>query len=274
MHPHRIGLAGRLAHLLTWLTAFLAGTAQAAEFVAPYVDTVVEDVEMILDLAAVGPGDYLVDLGSGDGRFVIGAARRGAIAHGVELEPDLVARARARASDAGVGDRTAFLEGDIFDADLSMATVVTIYLFPEANLALRPKLLSELTPGTRLVSNSFHMGDWEPDDRAQGRTSGGALLWIIPAPVAGTWALDFDGRRGRLELRQRYQRIEARLVLDDETLPIAAATLRGDRLSIVTAAPATPLAIGGRVRGDELIGTVQAGERLLELTGRRETGTK
>lgn len=273
MHPCLHDRARRTASLCLLLALGLAGTARAAEFVAPYVDTVAEDVELILDLADVGPGDYLIDLGSGDGRFVIGAARRGAVAHGVELDPALVERARRNAADAGVAARTAFLAGDIFEAELSMATVVTIYLFPEANIALRPKLLAELAPGTRLVSNSFHMGDWEPDARAQGRTSGGALLWIVPARVEGAWTLDFDGRSARLEVQQRYQRVEARLLVDGESVPLAEARLRGDVLTVVTATPATPLALRGRVRGDVLRGTVQAGERVLALRGRREHGS-
>lgn len=249
----------------------LAPSAHAAEFVAPYVDTVEEDVELILDLADVGPGDYLIDLGSGDGRFVIGAARRGALAHGVELEPTLVARARRNAADAGVSERTAFLEGDIFAADVSMATVVTLYLFPEANIALRPKLLAELAPGTRLVSNSFHMGDWEPDARAQGRTSGGALLWVIPATVAGPWRLSVGDRTAHLVLRQRYQRIEAaELEFDGRTVAITAATLRGDMLTVVAETAAGALALQARIDGDRLTGTAQLGEQVLALRGERE----
>jgi hypothetical protein len=267
-HPH--GLAETVRALVT-LFALLAGVAaQGAEFVAPYVDTVEEDVELILDLADVGPGDYLIDLGSGDGRFVIGAARRGALAHGVELEPTLVERARRNAEAAGVAARTAFLEGDVFAADVSMATVVTLYLFPEANIALRPKLLAELAPGTRLVSNSFHMGDWAPDARAQGRTSGGALLWVVPAQVEGHWRLTVGERAGRLELRQRYQEIEAALEFDDREAAIETATLRGDVLTIVAATDAGALALRARAVGDTLTGSAQAGEQVLTLTGNRE----
>ena len=161
----------------------LAGTpAYAAELVAPYVNTVPEDVELMLDMAAVGPADYLIDLGSGDGRIVIAAARRGARGHGVELQPELVELANANAKAAGVADRVHFIEGDIFAADLSGATVITLYLFPEANLQLKPKLLAELPPGTRVVSNAFHMGDWQPIKHEYGRTSGGAMLWVIPPP--------------------------------------------------------------------------------------------
>lgn len=255
--------------LIVSLGLLLAPTPRAAEFVAPYVDTVEEDVELILDLADVGAGDYLIDLGSGDGRFVIGAARRGALAHGVELEPTLVARARRNARAAGVASRTAFLEGDVFDADVSMATVVTIYLFPEANIALRPKLLAELAPGTRLVSNSFHMGDWVPDERAQGRTSGGALLWVIPAPVAGSWHIAVGDRPGVLEVRQRYQEIDAELEFDGAPATIEAAGLRGEILTLVAETAVGALALRARVDGDLLEGTAQLDETVLTLTGER-----
>src|SRR5690606_30264646 len=114
------------------------------------------------------------------------AAARGAFAHGVEIEPELVELARRNARRAGVDGRTAFVEGDIFEADIGAASVVTLYLFPDANLALRPKLLAELAPGTRVVSNSFDMGEWTPDVHdMSARSSGGILLWIVPADVAG-----------------------------------------------------------------------------------------
>ncbi len=165
--------------LFTLLILFMLSRAHAAEFVAPYVQTVAEDVELILDLAEVGPDDYLIDLGSGDGRFVIAAGRRGAMAHGVELNPDLVALARESAVKAGVTERVAFLQEDIFAANIRAASVVTLYLFPDANIQLRPKLLAELQPGTRVFSNSFHMGDWEPDDTAHARsqTPAQVLAW-------------------------------------------------------------------------------------------------
>ena len=233
--PARIGVFDAMLRALTLcVVLWLAAAAHGAEFVAPYVDTV-KDVEMILELAGVGPGDYLIDLGAGDGRFVIGAAQRGALAHGVELEPALVERAGANAERAGVSIEPDSEIGDIFDADISMATVVTIYLFPEANIALRPKLLAELAPGTRLVSNSFHMGDWAPDARAQGRTSGGALLWIIPADASNCLALHNAPGPARLTIEQRYQRIDARMEIDGAHVPLESAVLRGDVLQCVAA---------------------------------------
>jgi hypothetical protein len=148
--------------------------------------------------------------------------------------------------------------------------VVTLYLFPEANIALRPRLLAELAPGTRLVSNSFDMGDWTPDGRAQGRTSGGALLWVIPAPVAGVWTLDLDGGRARLEIDQHYQMLDVRLAVDGVALPVEDARLRGTALTVVGADPDRPFALHGRVNGSRLTGTVQLGETVHAVRGHQE----
>lgn len=144
---------------------------------------------------------------------------------------ELVALAAANASKAGVSDRVTFLEGDIFEADLSLASVVTAYLFPEANLQLRPKLLAELPPGTRLVSNAFHMGDWTPDRREYGRTSGGAMLWIIPAQVGGDWMLALDGRLLSLRIEQYYQELNITLQEADESIPVISANLEGNQMT-------------------------------------------
>ncbi|MEM8766739.1 MAG: class I SAM-dependent methyltransferase, partial [Pseudomonadota bacterium] len=170
--------------------------------------------------------------GAGDGRIVIEAARRGIPAHGIELDPELVALARKRAAEAQVADLATFAVGDVFDADLSGATVVTLYLMPDANLALRPKLLAELQPGTRVLSLSFTMGEWQPDARAQGRTSGGVLLWQVPARVAGHWELLVDDRRYDLIIAQDFQKLEAALSSENGPLK-AAAHLRGSELTIL-----------------------------------------
>jgi SAM-dependent methyltransferase len=245
---------------------------------APFVPTVEEDVELMLDVAGVGPGDYVVDLGSGDGRIVISAARRGALGHGIEIDPELVALSRANARGAGVALPAAFFEGDLFEADIAAASVVTLYLFPEVNLALRPKLLAELTPGTRVVSNSFDMGDWRPDVHdLSARSSGGILLWIIPANSAGEWALEIDGepKVHRLLVEQRYQEIEARFdELDDADAASASgavwspviAHLHADRITFLVERGDRSFAFGGRVDGDTMTGYVQIadadGERL------------
>jgi len=169
-----------------------------------WVPTAQTLVDRMLDMAALTPADRLVDLGSGDGRTVITAAQRGAQARGIEYNPDMVAYARRQAQAAGVSARATFEQADIFQSDFSDATVVTLFLLPSLNVQLRPTLL-DMAPGTRIVSNSFDMGDWEPDEITevtQDCTSYcGALMWIVPAKVDGAWRLD----GGTLTLRQRYQ---------------------------------------------------------------------
>jgi len=161
-------------------------------------------VDRMLDMAKLTPNDRLVDLGAGDGRTVITAARRGARARGIEFNPNMVAYARRQAAAAGVASRAIFEQADILQTDFSDATVVTLFLLPSLNLQLRPTLL-DMAPGTRIVSNSFDMGDWEPDETdevTQDCTAYcRALLWIVPAKVDGAWML--DGKR--LTLQQRYQ---------------------------------------------------------------------
>ena len=181
-------------------------------------------VEKMLDMAKLTPADFLIDLGSGDGKTVIAAARRGATALGVEFNPDMVALSRQRARDAGVADRATFREGDLFEADLSKATVITMFLLPDINLKLRPSLL-DLAPGTRIVSNSFTMGEWEED--ASERVTEGctswctALLWIVPAKVDGRWTVGGE----TLTLNQEFQMISGTL----GSTPIS----NGDRKSVV-----------------------------------------
>jgi precorrin-6B methylase 2 len=163
-------------------------------------------VDTMLDLAGLTPEDTLLDLGSGDGRIVVGAARRGARATGVEFDPALVDLSRRLAEDAGVSDRASFVRGDIFETDLSHATVITMFLLPELNLRLRPALLA-LRPGTRVVSNTFTMDDWLPDGSATVRdgcqTWCVAFLWVVPERVEGVWQLGGS----RLRLRQRFQEV-------------------------------------------------------------------
>jgi len=184
-------------------------------------------VAKMLDLAEVTERDYLIDLGSGDGRTVIAAARRGATALGIEFNPDMVDLARKNAEAAGVAARATFVQGDLFEADLSKATVISMFLLPSINLELRPKLL-ELAPGTRIVSNSFDMAEWEPD-QAETVTDEAcsswctALFWVVPAVVDGTWALP----DGPLALTQAFQQAEGTLA----GKPISDAVVRGSQLT-------------------------------------------
>jgi SAM-dependent methyltransferase len=175
------------------LVVALPACAQAPETQAPakkaldvpFVPTPEAVVAEMLKVAKVGRDDIVYDLGSGDGRIVIAAARTyGARGTGIDLDPDRVAEATANAQKAGVADRVQFIEGDIFDADIREATVVTLYLLPAINLKLRPKLLSELKPGTRIVSHNFDMGDWVPEKTIRVDTPNGqhtVYYWVVPA---------------------------------------------------------------------------------------------
>jgi SAM-dependent methyltransferase len=181
-------------------------------------------VEKMLDLARLTPADYLVDLGSGDGITVIAAAKRGARALGIEYDRKLVDIARRNAAAAQVGSRARFKRGDIFKIDFSDATVVTTFLLPSLNLQLRPTILA-MKPGTRVVSNTFPMGEWEPDERASIEPCERwctALLWIVPAHVAGTWRTT----DGELTLQQHFQQVSGTL----GRVPLADVALRADEL--------------------------------------------
>ena len=183
-------------------------------------------VDKMLDLARVTAKDYLIDLGSGDGRTVITAAKRGAHALGIEYNPDMVALSKRNAEAAGVTDRAQFMQADLFETDLSKATVITMFLLPDINLKLRPKLLG-LKPGTRIVSNTFTMGDWQPDVRQTVDSCDGswctALFWIVPARVAGQYKLP----QGELTLKQSFQMLSGTLANGERTVPLKG-KVRGD----------------------------------------------
>ena len=204
-------------------------------------------VDRMLDMAKVTPSDILVDLGSGDGRTVITAAKRGVSALGIEFNPDLVALSQAAAKAEGVGDKARFVQGDIFEADFTNATVVTMFLLQPLNVRLRPQLL-KMKPGTRLVSNTFDMGDWEADDRIDagaGCTSYcRAHLWIVPANVEGAWRL----RRGRLTLTQKYQMLTGTLTVDGKPTPITQGRMNGEAISFLVGGQT----ITGRVSGNTI----------------------
>jgi hypothetical protein len=175
----------------------------------PYIPTPQSLVDTMLEMAGVGPGDILYDLGSGDGRVVITAAKRGASGVGVEYVEWLVHRSMAGADSAGVGDRTTFVHGDVFEADVHDATVVTLYLGAEFNARLRPRLLEQLRPGSRVVSHGFHMGEWEPDRTrtvGDGASRASLFYWVVPADLDGFWSLEIENLPASvLELRQEFQ---------------------------------------------------------------------
>ncbi|PPE65665.1 SAM-dependent methyltransferase [Caldimonas caldifontis] len=211
---------------------------QAADEV-PFITTPDHVTLSMLELAGVGASDHLIDLGSGDGRIVITAAKRfGASGLGVEIVPDLVARSIVTARQAGVEQRTEFRVQDLFTTDLSAATVITMYLLPEVNLALRPRL-QQLAPGTRIVSHDWDLGDWLPDasrtievpDKPVGREKLSRLyLWVVPAQVNGVWCGTGAQQRLQLTVRQQHQRFDASLSRSGEAALNLLGRIDGTRL--------------------------------------------
>jgi hypothetical protein len=189
-----------------------------------WVPTPDEVVDRMLTMAQLGPNDFHMDLGSGDGKIVIAAAKRGAKSLGIEYNPDMVKLATENAQKAGMTGKASFRRADIFETDFSQATVITLYLLPSLNMKLRPQLL-QMKPGTRIVSHSFTMEDWEPDEVSSmdGRR---AYFWRVPANVMGSWTLDAGGQKTELTLEQTFQKINGWV-----TLGVVHGGLRDARLS-------------------------------------------
>ena len=216
-------------------------------------------VERMLEMAKTTPQDYVVDLGSGDGRTVITAAKKyGVNALGVEFNPDMVELSRRNAEQEGVADRAKFIQGDIFQTDFSSATVLTLYLLPALNVKLRPTIL-RMKPGTRVVSHAFSMDDWQPDqiETVEGRT---AYLWIVPAQVEGTWRWG-GSHKYELLLQQHYQQVEGLVKVDNRTAQFRNPRLQGERISfsIIEYSGMGNIQhdFTGRVNGDVMEGTVR-----------------
>lgn len=237
--------------VLAFLILAFASPAAAIpedELDVPFVATPMPAVERMLDMARVGPGDYLIDLGSGDGRIAVAAAQRGARALGVDVDPMRIAEAVAAARLAGVETRARFRRQDLFETPLREATVVTMYLLPRINLALRPRILTELRPGTRVLSHNFTMGEWAPDGEEEVGSSR-VYFWIVPAVVGGSWSMRLaDGTVLALELDQRFQAVTGTL----GGRPIVDAQLRGTRFRFAAQTQSGPQTFRGIV-GDSTI---------------------
>jgi precorrin-6B methylase 2 len=215
-----------------------------------WVPTPQELVNKMMEVAKVTSADFVIDLGSGDGRTVITAAKIGAKAKGIEYNPDMVALSKENAKKEGVGDKVEFIQADLYETDLSKATVITMFLLPEINLKLRPRLL-DLKPGTRIVSNTFTMGEWEADQEVTTEENWNswntAYLWIIPAKVAGKWRLG----NGDLELTQEFQFVRGAFNTGGKSVTVTDGRLNGNSISFT-------------VNNEKYSGTV--GEKLIKGT--------
>ena len=266
----------RLAkHVLVWgfALALVAGCASAQkqgdERYSPTVGQAGKDViwaptppelvEKMLRMAKITPEDFVIDLGSGDGRIAIAAAKKfGARAQGIEYNPDMVALSNREAKRQGVADKVRFVKADIFQSDFSQASIITMYLLPDLNLKLRPKIL-DLKPGTRVVSHQFSMEEWQPDETAE-IDSRLAYLWIVPARVGGTWSLRIEGsgQDRVLVLRQSFQLLTGQLKAGAAALELSDARLRGDDIRFSVVEGSVRRDFSGRVRGTTMDGTVSA----------------
>jgi hypothetical protein len=267
--------ARRVAAIAVFLgAAFGTFPALAQDFGdTPYVQTPQNVVDRMLQVAHVGPADYVIDLGSGDGRMVITAAQKfGARGFGVDLDRRLVELANKRAVAAGVADRAVFYERDLYDTDLTAASVVTIYLLPEVNLMVRPRLLATLKPGTRIVSHDYNMGDWPPDDqmvldapdKPVGRDKKSKVFyWVVPANAAGKWRweLPLAGKTAAFNLgvAQNFQTITGSVAVDGQTLPLENARLSGEEISFTVNDPRnkTRFDFAGRIAAQGITGEVR-----------------
>jgi SAM-dependent methyltransferase len=223
-------------------------------------------VDELLEIAGTNKNDIIYDLGCGDGRFIITAAKKyGARGVGIDIDPQLVRESQMNARSAGVADRVKFIEADLFKTDVSQATIVALYLLPELNLRLRPKLFEELKPGTRIVSHDFDMGDWTPDVAGE---LGESLyyLWILPADVTGHWRVKISPTAGidhdyRIQLTQSFQELTGQVLSREENVDISNLKLKGDAVSFFLHSKIrqweTNMYFKGRVEGDSLSGNVQ-----------------
>lgn len=253
------------------------------QYDVPYVPTPMKTVAKMLDIAKVGPSDIVYDLGSGDGRIVIAAVRdygaRRAV--GVDINPVRVREANENARRANVTDKVKFVEGDVFEFDFSEATVLTMYLLTEVNVRLRPRVLSLLKPGTRVVSHDFDMAEWEPDDIASMDSFRHVYLWIVPARVEGTWEISVAERDAKYSfaIEQEYQRVAGRFEAGGRTFQVQGGRLSGERIDFTGRAIEGDRDVAARYVGkvigaDAMEGTVEFNGRKMSFKARRLGGVR
>ncbi|MEO7727741.1 MAG: methyltransferase domain-containing protein [Burkholderiales bacterium] len=236
----------------------------------PYVPTPQVVVDQMLRMAAVTENDYVIDLGSGDGVIVLTAARQfKASGMGVDIDPDLVKLSNASAQKFGVAARARFVREDVFKADLSKASVLTLYLLPDMMMNLRTKIFDELKPGTRIVSHDYHLGDWQPDDsisfdvpekeNVTGVPKATVMLWHVPARIAGNWDVKGPGGASyQLVLKQRFQSVDATATVAGKPVKVQAVTLRGNDFSFALPDGKSVARFSGRANGEAMEGTVDS----------------
>lgn len=260
---------------LPLVTLSTAALGQEGRGDVVYVPTPQIAVDEMLRMAKLGPKDFLIDLGSGDGRIIITAAKKfGAQGFGVDLDTYLLRRARENAKNEGVAERATFVEQNLFETDLSKATVISSYLLPEMNLKLRPKILA-LKPGTRVVAHDYHMGDWYPDDQRDipvpekvVGTPGVSYiyLWVVPAKVAGKWQVSVTGYDKTYEIafNQLFQILDGTARAGADSAALNGRVTNGDQIRFTTQPKGSPgnqrHEFSGRIAGDTLSGTVRIGE--------------
>jgi hypothetical protein len=221
----------------------------------PYVPTPPQVVKRMLELAKVGKDDFVIDLGSGDGRIAIAAAKDfGARSLGVDLDPQRITEANENASKAGVTDRVTFRQQNLFDTEIKDANAITMYLLSSVNLQLRPRLLDELRPGTRLVSHAFGMAAWQPDvhEKVENRD---VYLWIVPAKAAGQWRVKDGKRTFTMQFFQNFQEINGAALIDSRSVPLTNAKLTGEQIAFTLELDGKPQVFQGKVTGDRMEAT-------------------
>src|SRR5690554_367530 len=243
---------------LTLIWIFFLPVAHAQNLDVPFVPTSEKVVELMLDVVNVGPDDYVIDLGSGDGRIVIAAAKRGAVGHGIDIDPKRINEAKSNAAKAGVDEKVLFIQEDLFKTDFSRASVVTMYLLNSVNRKLRPHLLKNLRPGTRIVSHDFDMDDSKPDKHLEEGYSD-VFYWVIPANVDGSWRWNANGDNFSMRVVQKYQEIEVSAKSGNNDLKIEDSTLTGERIRFTATRPdnKTTYVFSGRIEDGKIEGLVQ-----------------
>ncbi len=260
-HPGTSSGARRWISLLALsfvFSSFILVELNAQNLDVPFVPTSEGVVELMLDMVNVGEGDYVIDLGSGDGRIVIAAAKRGAVGHGIDIDPRRIKEARENAAKAGVDKQVLFIEDNIFKTDFSRASVVTMYLLNSVNLKLRPHLLANLKPGTRIVSHDFDMGDWKPDRHEKNGYSD-VFYWVIPAQAEGNWTWKNDGNNFSMSVKQDFQEIAVDVKSGNTSLQTENPVLSGERISFTAVNPANgnSYVFSGRIDGKNIVGNIQ-----------------